>query len=153
MSLIGRVAIIAATIAGALGTGGLTVSTGAATTPAVISRVQAGARLTSPDFSCPEGSTCVFQGDDWNGSVSTKRNEYLDHHCPSMGSERPCSFSEYFAISRPGSLTIHGNSTIYVFDEATGYVCWVYNGRLQLDGGFGYFQIEYGINGGHGCNA
>jgi len=151
VSVIRRLVIMAAAIAAALGTGSLTVSAGAATTVAAVSHAQAGVRSASPDFTCSEGDTCVFTGDNWNGNYQVQPNSTLSDSC-AVSDKVWCSFSSYFGIARPGSLTIDGNSTIYVLDKTTGKYCWEYNGQLQLDQGYGYFQIGYGINGGSGCN-
>ena len=122
----------------------------AATTVAAVSHAQAHTSSASPDFSCSGGYTCVFTGDDWNGTYQVQQNSYLADYCTAKVGW--CSFADYFGIARPGSLTIDGNSTIAVLDKSTGQSCWKYDGQLQLDQSYGYFQIAYGIDGGSGCN-
>jgi hypothetical protein len=106
MSIIRRLAIIAAAIALALGMGGMTVGAGAATTVAAVSHAQAGTRSASPDFTCSGGDTCVFTGDDWNGTYNEETNLYLSSSC-AVSDKTWCSFSQYFnGLARPGSLTV-----------------------------------------------
>jgi hypothetical protein len=148
MSIIRRLAIIAAVIAAALGMGSMTVGAGAATTVAAASHAQAGTRSASPDFACSAGDTCIFTGDNWNGTYNEETNLYLSSSC-SVQAKTWCSFSQYFnGLARPGSLTVNGNSTIYMLDRSANAACSIYDGKVVLNGAYGYFQIGYNVDGG-----
>jgi hypothetical protein len=91
-----------------------------------------------PNFMCPDTFTCVFSGDDWNGTVWEYSNSTHNGVC--------YSFASLGITPNPGSITIRGGSTVWIYDAAGNIRQCAYNGQLPLDGNFGYFAINYGID-------
>ena len=132
-----RLSVLAATI---LGAGSLVLGAGApmahASTPPGVTFVGE----VGPDFVCPSGETCIYKNEDYTGLTWE-----IDNSSYAGGAWN--SFASIGVSPNPGSIRIHGGSTLFLLNRQTNVETCMYNARLGfLYGYYGYFAINYGVN-------